>query len=135
MTTSSTAALYSINIGDEKPIFLDRYLAERACIIIRTGCARELLAFVVMPDHLHVLFRADSIDTARDYGRLLTHSFASIKAIGSHGIKDILSFPAEIEKTKKYIEENPVRTGLCKTPEEYLWSSASPIEVPSFGAL
>lgn len=130
--TTPRAAFYTLNIEDEEPVFLDTSLAERACIIVRMGCSRALVAFVVMPDHVHALFRADSIDTARDYSRLLNASFASIPAIYAHGLSDILSFPAEIERTKCYIEENPVRTGLCTTPQDYVWSSASKEEPPNF---
>jgi putative transposase len=33
----------------------------------------------------------------------------------------------EYQKYKQYIWENPVKRGLAKTPEEYLFSSANPL--------
>jgi len=32
--------------------------------------------------------------------------------------------PSELEKIRTYIENNPVKAGLVRNPQDYLWSSA-----------
>jgi putative DNA methylase len=92
-----------------------------------------LIAWVIMPNHVHFLLqplRGKHLDT-------ILHSFKSYtaheanKILGRAGqfwqhesfdryIRDHRHFKAVI----RYIENNPVKAGLCSVPEEWRFSSA-----------
>ncbi len=93
-----------------------------------------LLAWCVMPNHLHVLIETRDGFPLGD----VVHSWKSFTAkkcnrrLGRKGgfwkldyhdrfIRDA----NHLEKVTEYIEGNPVKVGLCKKPEEWPWSSAS----------
>ena len=92
----------------------------------------ELYAWVVMANHVHILI-TPTVEVAK-----ITKSlkwFTAREANKVLGLKGpfwqdesydrLVRNPAEFERIRKYIEWNPVRAGLVKTPEEYPWSSAS----------
>lgn len=98
-------------------------------------------AYVVMPDHLHLLLQPirrnisiimQSIksNSCREINRYLNQHHSgerALAAMGGHGtfqwqkgfydhvIRDDRDFRNHVE----YIRFNPVRAGLCQTPEEY----------------
>jgi len=93
----------------------------------------ELHAFVVMPNHVHLLI------TPAVPLRKLTKSLKSITArranemLGltgttfwqeesyDHTVRDRKSF----ERIRSYIEHNPVRAGLAIQADDFCWSSAT----------
>lgn len=93
----------------------------------------HLTAWVVMPNHLHFL----CTPFANIEIRTIAHS---IKSYTAHEANKLLkrngqfwqheSFDRYIRNKKhfvnviKYIENNPVKTGLCETPEDWRFSSA-----------
>ena len=91
----------------------------------------DLYAYVVMPNHVHVLVLpfVPASKLLQSLKGFTAH--AANKALGRNGefwqsesydhwVRD----PAEFERIRKYIEENPVRAGLAGCPEDYPWSSA-----------
>src|SRR4029077_227479 len=92
----------------------------------------ELHAFVVMPNHVHVLVTPTlalrkltkslkGITTKRANARMaLTGSPFWQEESFDHLVRN----QREFEKIRSYIEENPVRAGLVRTAAEYRWSSA-----------
>ena len=93
----------------------------------------ELYAFVVMANHVHVLIHPH-VDpsrllkslkgaTAREANKLLGRTGEPFwqKESYDHWVRG----HAEFERIRVYIENNPVKAGLVKAPEQYLWSSAS----------
>src|SRR2546423_1553061 len=95
-----------------------------------------LWAYVVMANHIHVFLRPKSHETSistitknikgycsREANRLL-------KRTGQRFWQDE-SFdhwsrnPTEFARIVKYIENNPVKAGLVKEPEQWEWSSAA----------
>ena len=95
-----------------------------------------LWAYVVMANHIHVLLRPKSHETSiatitknlkgyssREANRLL-------KRTGQRFWQDE-SFdhwsrnPSEFARIVKYIENNPVKAGLVREPEQWEWSSAA----------
>jgi putative transposase len=93
----------------------------------------RLHAYVVMPNHVHLLI--DPLEPVEKITR-------GIKGTTAHQANLILarnrltfwqdeSFdhwirtPAEAAKISRYIESNPVKAGLAKTPPDWPWSSAS----------
>ena len=92
-----------------------------------------LEAFVVMPNHVHLLI-APRIPirritnglkgvTARDANRILGRTGRPFWQDESfdHWVRT----PAEFNRIRVYIESNPVSAGLADRPEDWLWSSAS----------
>ena len=93
----------------------------------------ELYAYAVMPNHVHVLLHPGAPlakitqgikgATARKANAILGRKGAPFWQDESfdHWVRS----GQEMEKTKTYIEWNPVKAGLAKKPEEWPWSSAS----------
>ncbi len=99
------------------------------------GTKLHMHAFVVMPDHVHVLFTPLRDDVGEPYS--LVEILQSLKGASAHSINKILgrSGPVwdeesfdhvlrraeEFDSTVEYIRQNPVRRGLVALPEEYRW--------------
>jgi putative transposase len=104
----------------------------------------DLFAFVVMPSHFHWLFqpRAEWIETLEDDDRSprqrITYSLNRFTATKcnkqlnkkstfwqresfDHWVRDV----DELERIIRYIEANPVKSGLASTAEAWDFSSAS----------
>lgn len=93
----------------------------------------ELIAWVIMPNHVHILIRLLG-------DNLLSEIMHSIKSYTAHQSNKILglsgrfwsveSFDRYIRNadhfrnTIRYIEENPVKARLCNKPEDWEFSSA-----------
>ena len=91
-----------------------------------------LQAFVVMPNHVHLLI-APALPLPK-----LTKSLKGITAKRANAMLDLTGKPfwqeesydhlvrheRELEKIRNYIEENPVRASLVREASEYRWSSA-----------
>jgi putative transposase len=106
----------------------------------------DIWAYVIMPEHVHVLIWPKShtlkisqvlstvkqsvAKRARNY--LLKHNPAIIERLDGdfHFWQDGPGYDRNIEsdavvwQTIEYIHLNPVRRGLCQRPEEWPWSSA-----------
>jgi putative transposase len=95
-----------------------------------------LHAFVLMPDHFHVLLTPSQDTTleravqfikggsARALGRERRLQFPVWqRGFSDHRIRDAVDYGYHL----RYIEQNPVRKNLATQPGEYRWSSASGI--------
>ena len=104
------------------------------CIKHDDGIRYELEAYVLMPDHMHLLLLA----LPRDDGFVpLSEILQSLKGASSHKVNKALArrgpvwlprthtraVRSEAEHRAKwwYIRRNPVRAGLCETPEKWPW--------------
>ena len=95
----------------------------------------QLHSYVVMPNHVHLLV-TPCVPVSR-----LTHSLKRFTAKEANRILDLTGKPfwqdesydrtvrddTEFQRIARYIESNPVKSGLVATPEEFPWSSARPI--------
>lgn len=147
----------------------DRCLADnRIATIVREnlyhhhGHKYELLAYCIMPNHVHVLLQpfvlpagaGPSVAEAASFGNehcfsdeapdersplsAIMHSLKSYTANRAnavldrsgqfwqhesydHWVRDL----DELERIVWYIQQNPVRAGLCTSPREWRWSSAA----------
>jgi REP element-mobilizing transposase RayT len=92
----------------------------------------ELHAYVVMPNHVHLLV-TPAVALPR-----LTRSLKGITSKRANAILSLTGAPfwqdesydhsvrrGQFEKIRGYIEENPVRAGLVRDAGEFLWSSAA----------
>ena len=97
------------------------------------GGRYRLFAWVVMPNHIHTLMtRFEEYD--------LKGIWHSLKSYTAHEANKILRRSGQFwfeeyydryvrneehfRRTVEYIENNPVKAGLCKRPEDWLFSSA-----------
>jgi len=92
----------------------------------------RLHAFVVMPNHVHLLVTPNvPVSELTESLQALT----SARAKAMLGLTDspfwheknyvrMVRYEAEFEEIRNYIEENPVRAGLLREAGEYPWSSA-----------
>lgn len=97
------------------------------------GQRYRLLAWVVMPNHVHLLYEAwlvpmpDLLDSWKSY----TAREAN-KLIGRTGVfwqdgylDTFIRDEAHFHRATRYIENNPVTAGLARSAEEWPWSSAN----------
>ena len=93
----------------------------------------DLLAWVVMPNHVHVLIRpAEGWTLGRIVGDLKKHTAREVNLrLGRTGRLWFREYfdrfqrdPGHRERTVAYIERNPVKAGLCPEASDWRWSSA-----------
>ena len=92
----------------------------------------RLHAFVLMPDHLHLLLTPQDITLERclqlvkgGFSRRY-HMEGGLKDVWQRGFADHRCRDrADFLEHKTYIEQNPIKAGLSSLAEEYGWSSAS----------
>lgn len=97
----------------------------------------RLLAYVLMANHVHILVEplaplsriTHDVKGATAYRANLILSHTHKRFWQDESFDHWVRNPAEGEKIRRYIENNPVAAGLVSRPEEWPWSSASrPIE-------
>lgn len=101
----------------------------------RDGREYDLHAFVVMPNHVHLLITPHmSVSqimqslkrfTARQANRILCLTGQPFWQAESYD--RLVRDRTEFGRIASYIERNPVTAGLASSPEEFFWSSARPI--------
>jgi putative transposase len=91
------------------------------------GCYK-LHAFVVMPDHVHLIVTPQIITIERAIGSIkggFSHRLASKLPVWQRGFTDHRIPNAEdMETRRRYLHLNPVRGGLAVAAEMYPYSSA-----------
>ena len=126
------------NTAERRPLFQSTQLAELFCRVLfeyRDRGKFTLQAFVLMPDHFHLLV-TPAIDMT------LERSLQLIKGGFSFRVKKELEKNLEIWQRsftdrrvrdigefvgfRHYIHQNPVKARLCERAEEYPYSSANP---------
>ena len=92
----------------------------------------ELGAYVVMPNHVHLLIRPNIAAerlmkslkgaSAREANRVLRRTGEPFwqKESYDHWVRN----PGGFQKIRRYIEANPVKAGLARNARDYPWSSA-----------
>ncbi len=115
-------------------------IAQIVATALRTGESYCLHEWVIMPNHVHVLFtphmepppilRRWKGGTARAANLLLARTGKPFWQEESYD--RLVRDPKEFEAIRHYIRMNPVRARLARTPEDFPWSSAfSPPPPPS----
>jgi REP element-mobilizing transposase RayT len=131
-----TAIDKQLDRSESGPVFLKQAeIAQIVVCAIRDGEMRfqryELHAFVVMPNHVHLLVTSN-VPNAKWLGPMkgFTGSMGNriLKRTGpfwqdesyDHLVRD----GEEFSRIRWYIENNPVTAGLVARPEDFRWSSA-----------
>ena len=117
---------------------------------MKDGMAK-VSGFVVMPDHVHaVLWFDDESNLPKVMQKWKAVSAQNLKMLYQKIVPEMLEYlkkeesgkeyvsfwvrryydfnirtPDKLVEKLKYMHENPVRKGLVKKPENYLWSSAA----------
>lgn len=85
-----------------------------------------LFAFVIMPDHIHLLLNMPEGSSISKMMGIYKRAVAF--NIGQGPIwqsRFHIKYPKSIGNIMRYIHENPVKAGLCNHSTDYPWSSAS----------
>jgi putative transposase len=121
--------------ADRFPVFTDPVYAQIVMDAVLHGRAAgwwKVIAFVVMPDHLHIIMIPAGKNISQCVKAIKGYSARLINALRQHrealwqpGFFDyVLDSEDEVFTRIAYIEGNPVRKGLAAHPEEYPFSSA-----------
>ena len=99
----------------------------------------KLHAFVVMPDHIHLLLTPQET-LERAVGLIkggFSHRLASKLPVWQRGFTDHrIRDAADYSIRHRYIHQNPVTARLCEKPEVYLFSSANPaLQLDAYSAV
>ncbi len=127
-----------LDSGTSGPLLLRQpEIAKLVVAALRDGACRfhryQLHAFVVMPNHVHILI-TPSVTSSQWLGPMKGFiSHQANKLMGTHGkpfwqeesYDHLVRSNVEFERIRRYIERNPVTAGLVETAEEFRWSSAS----------
>jgi REP element-mobilizing transposase RayT len=91
----------------------------------------QLHAFVVMPNHVHLLVTPSVVATkwlgplrgftAHEANRILGRTGTFWQ---DESYDHVVRSGAGLERVRRYIENNPVKAGLVSRPEDFRWSSA-----------
>lgn len=104
--------------------------------LIASACKKAgtgVLAFCLMPNHVHFVMVPDHADGLRavlaDVHRRYTRRVNLREGWRGHLWQErfhsfVMDEP-HLQAAVPYVEQNPVRAGLCVTPEEWSWSSAA----------
>jgi REP element-mobilizing transposase RayT len=98
----------------------------------------HLHAFVVMPNHVHVL-TTPQVPTAQWLGPLKGYTGHEANRMlprkgpfwQDESYNHLVRNDEEFRRIQHYIERNPVKAGLVSAPEEFPWSSVTPGQSPA----
>ena len=122
--------IYHVIIGSRAKarLFVDNNVNKQVLEIVEQACSihrYDLLAYCLMPDHLHLLVRSkEGVTDLRAFVRALK-SFCT-KSTGkqlwqSGFYEHVMRTGEDMKKTAEYILNNPVRKGLVRRAEDYPW--------------
>jgi putative transposase len=125
------ASFVTISTHERRPIFQIARVAElfiETLLQYRREGEYKLHAFLVMPDHVHLLLTPESMGLEQTVA-LIQKGFAQRLAsrhpvwdpgMTAHSIRNL----RDLETVRAYLHQTPVRTHLTSTPELYPYSSA-----------
>ena len=124
-------------VKDRRSVFADHHAARLLRDVI-VSCRNRyrflVLSYIVMPDHFHAILVPKPGDTISAVMRYIKGTFARrYNAASDSGgaVWQPRFYDAAIRSERelmvriRYVEENPVRAGLVKRPEQYPFSSAA----------
>jgi REP element-mobilizing transposase RayT len=114
-----------------------REIAELVIEALQDGQHRfqryRLHAFVVMPNHVHLLVTPNVMASQWLAPLKGFTAYRANELLGSRGqafwqdesYDHLVRTPAEFDRIRNYIEQNPVTAGLVADSQQYPWSSAA----------
>ncbi len=89
-----------------------------------------LHAYVVMPDHVHLLITPKGVTLERTMQLIkggFSHRLASRLPVWQRGFTDHrIRDNADYKTRRNYLHQNPVEAHLCEKPDAYAFSSTNP---------
>jgi putative transposase len=121
---------------ERQPIFSSSAAVDLALQQIQRAATElgfELLAYCFMPDHLHLVVRgcSDTADLkafaskAKQYSGYAYAQLHKKQLWQRYFYEHVLRSEEAEEGVISYVLMNPVRAGLCETPDEYLFSGSA----------
>src|SRR3954453_8974291 len=117
-----------------QPLFIDdldrrRYLSLLARVVARMEW--RCLSYCLMGNHMHLLIETPHPNLGRgmqvlhgNFGRAFNRRHAgSGHVFGDRFGSELIKTDAQLWVAVSYIVHNPVKAGLCRTPEAWPWSS------------
>ncbi|HLA81858.1 MAG TPA: transposase [Thermoleophilia bacterium] len=128
--TATTRHREPILVGDRAGAVVEAF--ER----LRGESRAHVLAFVVMPDHIHALLiplaEGHIGDPMKFFKRVagnqIRRSGHAGRAWEARFYDRVIRDRAELDAAVEYIDTNPVQAGLCEEPTAWPWSTAACIE-------
>lgn len=124
------------SIQDKRRIFqTDRNAQLFLDILVLYRTNYQLHAYVVMPDHVHLIITPNANITLERCVQFIKGGFSHHlkskmpvwqKGFTDHRIRDARDYAEHL----RYINDNPVLARLCPTPQEFHYSSAHPEHLP-----
>ena len=130
-------SLLTTNVRARRPVFGDVTAARHVMKVIQEIAEQEpfeLLAFVVMPDHLHLVAWPRPPVTTGRVMKMIKGRFAREYQAerGQRGPfwqeryhEEALTTDEAVLRAVEYVHHNPVEAGLVQSPVDWPWSSAS----------
>jgi len=132
-------AYHTISVTRGREMLLDKREAAEAVLQAieyeRSAEHSFILAYAILPDHLHLLLvprEPQSVST-------VMHNLKSFAAKAVNRALDrqgtvwqqsfydrVIRSDSHLEATVEYIHRNPVEAGIAQCPEEFAWCSAHP---------
>ena len=92
----------------------------------------EIWAYCLMPNHVHLIavpgteksLQLAMGDCHQRYSKLINYRFGWNGYLWQGRFKSFPMDEKHLYYAARYVELNPVRAGICKQAEDYLWSSA-----------
>jgi putative transposase len=117
---------------DKKPLFAASHIAaflNQEVISISKASDVKIYAYVVMPDHLHVLASLGRWGTPGAYVKHLKGNLSeklrthfNLQNVWQRGFYDhVMRDEENVKQTAEYILNNPVRKGLAENWRKYPW--------------
>ncbi|MEX0785004.1 MAG: transposase, partial [Dehalococcoidia bacterium] len=149
LTGRSLHGIYRRFEAGGEPCFITTNISERRHILVRADVCQTLvdilynvrqeeqillLAFAIMPDHLHVIFVPNG--TPSRAMQLIKGRFARFynQRAQRRGVlwqtryhERTLWTEEALNRAIGYIHNNPIVAGLAEAPEQYRWSSANEV--------
>ena len=96
------------------------------------ACRTEVWAYSLMPNHVHLIMVPQDTDglrcaigeTHRRYTRRINVREGWLGHLWQERFHSFLLDETHLVAAARYVENNPVRAGLCAHPEDWPWSSA-----------
>ena len=145
--TEGYPSLVTTNVAGRRPVFRSDDAAELLIEIIyevRRASAFPLMAFAIMPDHIHLVLGPSPADRLGKIMQLIKGRFARRchSVSGDRGPlwqsryhERALRGERELLAAIEYVHRNPVSAGLATAPQDYPWSSAGgrfPVDLTSY---
>ena len=127
--------LVTTNVKNRQPLFAERFCCQiviDGIRFLRTSLGHRVHAYVLMPDHMHlVVTPRESGSASQIMHSLKLHTAREIGVfLGSKGgiwqarfYERALRTPKDVEEAIVYVHDNPIKAGLTYRPEDYYWSS------------